>query len=255
MLLLRETTFILLTTLIVVVNSKAPYEGLEKFSEKYVFPELEYGYTDLEPYIDEATLRVHHGGHHKGYMKKINAKLEEWREEASDGLSSASLVDIITSIDDVPIKYQKAVEDFGGGFLNHALYFAVMSPNEANETRLPTDALLGDINDSFGSFQQFKDQFTAEALKLFGSGYVWLNQELSSGGRFLLSITTTANQESPLSDGLQPILTLDVWEHAYYLKHQLRRPKHVEDWWKVVDWTQVKKLSDWWQQPSKHEEL
>ncbi|PIK42700.1 hypothetical protein BSL78_20452 [Apostichopus japonicus] len=244
-----------LTVLISVVTGKAPYEGLEKFSEKYEFPELEYGYGDLEPYIDEATLRVHHRGHHMGYMKKINAKLEEWRKETTDDLASMSLVDIISDVDAVPIKYRKAVQDFGGGFLNHALYFAVMSPNARNETRLPTGSLLDDINNSFGSFEEFKEEFTAEALKLFGSGYVWLNQEPSPDGSFHLHITTTANQESPLTDALYPILTLDVWEHAYYLKHQLRRPKHVADWWKAVDWNQVKKLSDWWQQGSGHDEL
>lgn len=167
-----------------------------------------------------------------------------------------SLVDIISDVDEVPRKYHKAVQDFGGGSLNHALYFAVMSQNKGNDTRLPSGAILNGIEDAFGSFEQFKELFTGEALKLFGSGYVWLNQESSADGSLHFSVSATANQDSPLTDGLQPILTLDVWEHAYYLKHQLKRPNHVEDWWRVVDWDQVEKLSGWWlQQGAKHDEL
>lgn len=246
---------LIFTAFVGFVSSKAPYEGLDKFSSEYTLPLLEYEYGDLEPYIDAATLNVHHGGHHQGYTKKINSKLKEWREETSDELASKSIIEIIANIDDVPLKYRKGVQDFGGGFLNHALYFAVMSKNENNDTRLPGADLLQEIEEDFGSFDEFKEKFTAEALQLFGSGYVWLNQDPSPEGALNLYITTTSNQDSPLKDGFQPILTLDVWEHAYYLKHQLRRPKHVEDWWKVVDWNQVKKLSEWWHQTPLHDEL
>lgn len=168
-------------------------------------------------------------------------------------LTEKSILEILKEIEEVPQKYRKAITNNGGGFVNHNIYWSVMSPNPDNKERLPGGNLLSDINKYFGNFSQFVDIFTKEALTLFGSGYVWLSRNPSVSGKLL--VTTTANQDSPISQKLQPILVLDVWEHAYYLKYQNRRPEHVSEWWKVVDWNIVEKLDNWWKDTPQHDEF
>ncbi|XP_077997727.1 superoxide dismutase [Mn]-like [Glandiceps talaboti] len=237
-----------------------PYEGTVKVLERYELPDLPYGYGDLEPYIDEATVRVHHQGHHAGYTNKLNTALSNWRINAENGdlLASKSIFEILQQLSEIPDSYKGPIRNFGGGFVNHNLYWSVMSPNPQNETRMAEGELLQLINSKFDSFSNFKSAFTIQANKLFGSGYVWLNVRLDNDGKEDLVISTTVNQDSPISEGLYPILVIDVWEHAYYLKHQNLRINHVESWWKLVDWNRVHELRHWWKNildQEKHEEL
>ncbi|KAL5005637.1 hypothetical protein ScPMuIL_016795 [Solemya velum] len=221
-----------------------PYEGIEKKQDEYKLPDLPYAYDGLEPYIDAATLNVHHKGHHAAYTAKMNAALGQWRGDSGAGgadLAKESILHIIQNLDKVPDKYKKPVRNNGGGFVNHNFYWACMSPN-AGGKREPEGSLKTDIEKDFGSLAKFEEEFTQQALTLFGSGYVWLSRD--KAGK--LHISQSANQDSPLPDGFRPILVLDVWEHAYYLKHQNKRPNHITDWWQVVDWTQVDKLDKWW---------
>ncbi|XP_067686425.1 superoxide dismutase [Mn]-like [Haliotis asinina] len=231
-----------------------PYNGMEIYSDDYKLPDLPYPYNSLEPIIDEATVRVHHTGHHAAYTKKMNAALRQWRVDPDTdnaGLSSKSILDILTKINEVPEMYRNAIRNNGGGFVNHNLYWSVMAPSPDGEEHLPESDLLNDIQADFGNYTAFKQLFTREAAKLFGSGYVWLSRQPRDGS---LLVSTTANQDSPLSQGLLPILVLDVWEHAYYLKYQNRRPDHVSNWWRLVDWGVVAEIDIWWQK-TVHDEL
>ena len=191
-------------------------------------PDLPYPYDALEPYIDEQTMRIHHDKHHAGYVSKLNAALEGSEYENTE------VTELLKKIKSVPQNLQPAVQKFGGGHANHSLFWSVMSKNGGGE---PTGDLAEEINKTFGSFEEFKKQFHAAATGRFGSGWAWL----VVGGSGKLQITSTANQDSPYMEGLTPILGLDVWEHAYYLKYQNRRADYVSEWWNVVDWDAVAK--------------
>ncbi|ELT98943.1 hypothetical protein CAPTEDRAFT_229194 [Capitella teleta] len=228
------------------LNGESPFTTIASKAELYSLPALTFGYADLEPFFDEATLHAHYDGHHETYRKKMNSALSEWREsDPLDSFSTEPILEILKNLNKVPENFRNAIKNSGGGFVNHALYWACMSPNPTREIRQPTGALLQDIENEFGSFVKFSLKFTDRAVSLFGSGYVWLSRNPSSGA---LIITTTVNQDSPISDGLHPILVIDVWEHSYYLKHQFRRHVYVADWWKVVDWENVEELDKWWRE-------
>lgn len=190
-------------------------------------PKLPYELNALEPYIDAKTMEIHHGKHHQGYVNKLNAALEK-----HPNLQSKTVEELLKDLDSVPEDIRTAVRNNGGGHANHSLFWPCMSPNGGGK---PDGELADAINKKFGDFESFKDQFSAEAAGRFGSGWAWLCVEPGGG----LQLLSTPNQDSPLSDGLTPILGLDVWEHAYYLKYQNRRPDYISEWWNVVNWEQV----------------
>ena len=194
----------------------------------FTLPPLPYSYDALEPHIDEATMKLHHGKHHQAYVDKLNAAIagSEWE--------SKSLDEIMLSLDKVPDKIKAAVRNNGGGHYNHSLFWQWMSPTGGGE---PTGKVAEAINAKFGSFAKFKEEFEAAGMSRFGSGWVWLIQD---GGE--LSITTTPYQDCPVSEGKKVLLGNDLWEHAYYLKYQNRRPEYLAAWWNVVNWNKVTEL-------------
>ncbi len=194
----------------------------------FTLPPLPYPYDALEPHIDEATMKLHHGKHHQAYVDKLNAAIagSEWE--------SKSLDEIMLSLDKVPDKIKAAVRNNGGGHYNHSLFWQWMSPTGGGE---PTGKVAEAINSKFGSFAKFKEEFEAAGMARFGSGWVWLIQDGSE-----LSITTTPYQDCPVSEGKKVLLGNDLWEHAYYLKYQNRRPEYLAAWWSVVNWNKVTEL-------------
>jgi Fe-Mn family superoxide dismutase len=194
----------------------------------FTLPPLPYPYDALEPHIDEATMKLHHGKHHQAYVDKLNAAIagSEWE--------SKSLDEIMLSLDKVPDKIKAAVRNNGGGHYNHSLFWQWMSPTGGGE---PTGKVAEAINAKFGSFAKFKEEFEAAGMSRFGSGWVWLIQDGSE-----LSITTTPYQDCPVSEGKKVLLGNDLWEHAYYLKYQNRRPEYLAAWWSVVNWNKVTEL-------------
>jgi Fe-Mn family superoxide dismutase len=194
----------------------------------FELPPLPYAPDALEPHIDAQTMQIHHGKHHAAYVNNLNAALEkapEWQNRSLD--------DLVRNIDKVPESARTAVRNNGGGHWNHSMFWQIMAPKSGGA---PSGALADGIKQSFGSFDDFKKQFAAAATGRFGSGWAWLVVE---GGK--LAITSTPNQDNPLMDGKQAILGLDVWEHAYYLKYQNRRPDYITAWWNVVNWAEVNK--------------
>ncbi|WP_085523353.1 superoxide dismutase [Tuberibacillus sp. Marseille-P3662] len=194
----------------------------------YELPDLPYDYNALEPHIDEETMRIHHDKHHGTYVNKVNAALE-----GHDDLASKSIEDLIRNLDSVPEDIHTAVRNNGGGHVNHSLFWKVMSPNGGGE---PTGAVGDAIKQKWGSYDSFKDAFAKAAAGRFGSGWAWL--VVNNGG---LEIMSTPNQDSPLSEGLTPVLGLDVWEHAYYLKYQNKRPDYIQAFFNVINWDEVNK--------------
>jgi len=194
----------------------------------FTLPPLPYPYDALEPHIDEATMKLHHGKHHQAYVDKLNAAIaaSEWESKSID--------EIMASLDKVPDKIKAAVRNNGGGHYNHSLFWQWMSPTGGGE---PTGKVAEAINAKFGSFAKFKEEFEAAGMSRFGSGWVWLIQD---GGE--LSITTTPYQDCPVSEGKKVLLGNDLWEHAYYLKYQNRRPEYLAAWWNVVNWNKVTEL-------------
>uniref|UniRef100_T1JF74 Superoxide dismutase n=1 Tax=Strigamia maritima TaxID=126957 RepID=T1JF74_STRMM len=234
------------------INAIAPpYYGLDRPVLEYELPPLEYLFEDLEPHIDAATIRVHYFGHHAAYTNKLNKALTEWRK-INKQASRISLIDILCNLNRIPNEWQKSIKNNGGGYINHNLYWAVMSPNLSNMDRLPTGLIGNEIHEKWSSFVDFRETFTNEALNLFGSGYVWLSRNRTDNQ---LVISTSVNQDTPITDNSFPILVIDVWEHAYYLKHQNLRHQYIEDWWKLVDWNAVAKLDAWWKGIKFHDEL
>jgi Fe-Mn family superoxide dismutase len=191
----------------------------------YETPDLPYDYAALEPHIDEATMRVHHDKHHATYVSNANAALEgtEWADKPVE--------EVLKSLDSLPADKQGPVRNNAGGHYNHSLFWTSMSPSGGGE---PHGALGDAIGEAFGSFSDFQAQFKDAGLKRFGSGWSWLVHDGSG-----LAVVSTANQDSPLSDGQTPLLGVDVWEHAYYLKYQNRRPDYIDAWWNVVDWDAI----------------
>ena len=196
----------------------------------FTLPPLPYAPGALEPHIDAQTMEIHHGKHHQAYVNNLNAALEKAPE-----LQDKSLEDLLAGVNKAPEAVRTALRNNGGGHWNHSLFWTLMSPNAGGE---PTGALADGVRESFGSFAKFKEQFAAAAGARFGSGWVWLVREV--GGK--LAITSSPNQDNPIMDGWNPdeiLLGLDVWEHAYYLKYQNRRPDYVSAWWNVVAWEKV----------------
>lgn len=195
----------------------------------FTLPDLPYPKDALEPNIDARTMEIHHDKHHAGYTNNLNAAIEKHPE-----LASKSIEELLRGIDAVPQDIRTAVQNNGGGFANHSLFWTVMSPNGGGA---PSGDLAGAIDAKFGSFDAFKEQFSAAAAGRFGSGWAWLVVD----GSGALQLYSTANQDSPYMKGDTPILGLDVWEHAYYLHYQNRRPDYIEAFWNVVDWGAVAK--------------
>lgn len=191
-------------------------------------PELPYGYDALEPHIDSRTMEIHHSKHHNTYVTNLNAALEKHPE-----LADKSAEDLIRDLASVPEGIRAAVRNNGGGHVNHTLFWTCMSPDGGGE---PGGKLAAAIDAAFSGFDSFKDEFAKAGATRFGSGWAWLC--VDSGK---LAVTSTPNQDNPVSEGLTPILGLDVWEHAYYLNYQNRRPDYIKSWWEVVNWKQVEK--------------
>ncbi|MEW5553500.1 superoxide dismutase [Peribacillus frigoritolerans] len=196
---------------------------------KYELPALSYAFDALEPHFDEQTMMIHHDRHHATYVNNLNAALE-----GHDDLSTKSVEELIEKLDSAPENIRTAVRNNGGGHANHSLFWAILSPNGGGT---PTGVVAEAINKAFGSYDQFKDQFTKVATGRFGSGWAWL---VVDNGQ--LAITSTPNQDSPLMEGKKPILGLDVWEHAYYLKYQNKRPDYISAFFNLINWDEVNKL-------------
>jgi Iron/manganese superoxide dismutases, alpha-hairpin domain./Iron/manganese superoxide dismutases, C-terminal domain. len=194
----------------------------------FELPKLPYAYDALEPYIDKETMNIHHTKHHNTYVTNLNKALE-----GHPDLLNKSVEDLISNLDVVPETIRTAVRNNGGGHANHSLFWQVLSPNGGGQ---PKGELLDAIHAKFGSFDAFKDEFSKAAIGRFGSGWAWL---VVDGGE--LAVMSTPNQDSPLMEGKTPILGLDVWEHAYYLKYQNRRPEYVAAFWNIVNWDEVER--------------
>lgn len=199
---------------------------MEVDTEMHELPSLPYSFDALEPHIDARTMEIHHGKHHAGYVSNLNKALEGHEE-----LAAKSVEDLLRDFDQVPEAIRTAVRNHGGGHANHSLFWTIMGPNGGGE---PAGDLGDAINEAFGSFSELQDRFASTAAGRFGSGWGWL---VVDGGK--LDVLSTANQDSPLMDGKTPILGVDVWEHAYYLKYQNRRPDYLQAWWNVADWQAV----------------
>ena len=191
----------------------------------YTLPSLPYAYDALEPHIDARTMEIHHTKHHQAYINKVNDAIAgtEWK--------SKTVEELVASLDQVPESIRTAVRNHGGGHANHSLFWTIMKPGGGGT---PSGELASAIDAAFGSFDDFRKQFSTAAATRFGSGWAWLTVD---GGK--LVVESTANQDSPLSAGRTPILGIDVWEHAYYLKYQNRRPEYIDAFWNVINWDEV----------------
>ena len=193
----------------------------------HTLPALAYAYDALEPHIDALTMEIHHSRHHQTYINNLNAALADHPE-----LAALPVEELLARFDSLPVQLQGAVRNHGGGHANHSLFWRVMSPQGGGE---PAGELAAAIQRDLGGFEAFKQAFTQAALSRFGSGWAWLVVD----GSGKLQVVSSANQDSPLQDGLVPILGLDVWEHAYYLKYQNKRPDYIAAFYKVIDWNEV----------------
>jgi Fe-Mn family superoxide dismutase len=195
-------------------------------------PSLPYDYNALEPHIDARTMEIHHTKHHQAYINNALAALEK-----HPALKEKTAEELISDLSSVPEEIRGAIRNNAGGHANHSLFWTVMGPKAGGQ---PQGALATAIDAAFGSFDKFKQQFETAAKTRFGSGWAWLSVKADGG----LTVTSTPNQDSPLSEGLKPILGLDVWEHAYYLNYQNRRPDYVSAFWNVINWDEVSKRFD-----------
>ena len=193
-----------------------------------VLPDLPYAYDALEPYIDEETMHLHHDKHHQAYVNNANAALEKHPEIGED------LHALLSDVEKIPADIRQALINNGGGHLNHSLFWEVMSPEKSEASA----ELAAAINETFGSFEEFQAAFSAAAATRFGSGWAWL--VVNKEGK--LEVVSTANQDNPISDGLTPILGLDVWEHAYYVKYRNLRPDYIKAFFSVINWNKVSEL-------------
>lgn len=193
----------------------------------HALPKLDYAYDSLEPYIDAKTMEIHHAKHHQAYIDKLNAAIKGTSFETMD------LVELIKKLNDVPENIRNAVRNHGGGHLNHSFFWKIMAP-KAGGGGEPSGKVGDALKKTFGSFEKFKEEFANAGLNRFGSGWAWLVVDKGK-----LAVVSTANQDNPLSEGKIPILGVDVWEHAYYLKYQNKRPDYLTAWWNVVNWQEV----------------
>jgi Fe-Mn family superoxide dismutase len=191
-------------------------------------PSLPYDAAALEPHIDAQTMQIHHGKHHAAYVNNLNAALEKHAD-----LAGKSAEDLIKNLSAVPEDIRTAVRNNGGGHVNHTMFWQIMGPGKGGA---PSGEIATAITSAFGSFDAFKEQMNKGGVGRFGSGWVWL---VDNGGK--LAIESTANQDNPMMDGKKPVLGIDVWEHAYYLKYQNRRPDYLAAWWNVINWDEVNK--------------
>jgi len=198
-------------------------------ANKHILPPLPYDYAALEPYIDAQTMQIHHGKHHQAYVNNLNAALDK-----HPALYEQSLEALLRGVTSVPEDIRTAVRNNGGGHHNHSLFWTIMASASKGGGGEPSGALADAIKKTFGGFAPFKEQLSTAGTTRFGSGWAWL---VVASGK--LEVFSTANQDSPLMEGKIPVLGLDVWEHAYYLKYQNRRPDYVAAWWNVVDWPEV----------------
>ncbi len=194
----------------------------------HTLPPLPYAHDALEPHIDKLTMEIHHGKHHQAYVNNLNAALEKHPE-----LQSKSVEDLIAHLASVPEDIRTAVRNNGGGHANHSMFWQIMAPHAGGA---PTGEIADAINSSFGTFDTFKELFAKAGVGRFGSGWAWV---IDQGGKLI--IESTANQDSPLMEGKKPVFGIDVWEHAYYLKYQNRRPDYIGAWWHVVNWAEINK--------------
>ena len=193
----------------------------------FTLPDLPYDFNALEPYIDARTMEIHHGKHHQAYIDNLNKALEK-----APALQDKTIEDIVRNLGSAPEEVRLAIRNHAGGHYNHSLFWKAMSPDGGSQ---PTGVLLEKISAAFGSFDAFASSFSNAAITRFGSGWAWLSVDNGGG----LAVTSTPNQDTPAMDGLKPVLGIDVWEHAYYLLYQNRRPDYVEAFWNVVNWEQV----------------
>jgi len=196
----------------------------------FELPPLPYDYAALEPHIDTKTMQLHHDMHHGAYVKNANAALEKY-----PNLQSKSVEELLRDLNAVPEDIRTAIRNNGGGHMNHSMFWKILKPQGGGE---PTGELANAIKKTFGSFKDFQTKFNEAGTKVFGSGWVWL---VGKPGNHELQITTTPNQDNPISHGLFPIMGNDVWEHAYYLKYNNRRPEYLQAWWNVVNWDEINK--------------
>ena len=196
----------------------------------YKLPELNYSYDALEPHFDKETMEIHHTKHHQAYTNNLNAALDKHPE-----LKDKDLETILKDIDSVPEDIRVAIRNNGGGYLNHNLFWETLAPAS---NQLPSGELKEAMDSAFGSFDSFKEKISTAAATRFGSGWAWLVLKEDKS----LDVISTANQDSPLMDGLRPVLGIDVWEHAYYLKYQNKRPEYVTNWFSLINWTKVEEL-------------
>jgi superoxide dismutase, Fe-Mn family len=194
----------------------------------FTLPPLPYDFAALEPHIDAKTMEIHHGKHHQTYVNNLNAAIEKAPE-----LAKKSLDDLLKNVSSLPEAVRAPIRNNGGGHWNHSMFWQIMAPKAGGE---PGGKLGQAITSTFGNFAKFREQLSAAGVGRFGSGWAWL---INTGGK--LSITSTPNQDNPLMEGQKAIMGLDVWEHAYYLKYQNRRPDYIQAWWNVVNWTEVEK--------------
>jgi len=194
----------------------------------FTLPALPYAADALEPHIDKQTMEIHHGKHHNAYVTNLNAALEKAPELQTKGID-----DLLKGINSVPKAIRTAVKNNGGGHANHSMFWQIMAPHAGGA---PTGAIADAVTSSFGGFDKLKEEFKKAAVGRFGSGWAWL---IASGGK--LAIESSANQDSPLMEGKHIVMGIDVWEHAYYLKYQNRRPDYIDAWWNVVNWAEVNK--------------
>jgi Fe-Mn family superoxide dismutase len=194
----------------------------------FTLPPLPYDFSALEPHIDAKTMEIHHGKHHQTYVNNLNAAIEKAPE-----LASKSIDDLMRNVNTLPEAVRTPIRNNGGGHWNHSMFWQIMAPKAGGE---PGGALGAAIKSAFGDFAKFREQFSAAGVGRFGSGWAWL---INTGGK--LSIVSFPNQDNPLMEGQKAIMGLDVWEHAYYLKYQNRRPDYINAWWNVVNWKEVEK--------------
>jgi Fe-Mn family superoxide dismutase len=192
----------------------------------FTLPALPYDPAALEPHIDALTMTIHHGKHHNAYVTNLNAAIEKHPE-----LASKSSTELISNLNSIPEDVRTAIRNNGGGHVNHSMFWQIMGPGKGGN---PTGAIAAAINGAFGSFDTFKDQMNKGGAARFGSGWVWL---VDNGGK--LAVESTANQDNPMREGRKPLFGIDVWEHAYYLKYQNRRPDYLAAWWNVIDWDEI----------------